>query len=227
MTDTIAPLSSISNQATDVASATKNAHSKDYDMFLKMLVAQMKNQDPLSPMDPTEYVSQIATFTQVEQLTSMNTKMDGLYNSVGATLARMDMGYIGKEVESKLDVFSFKGGETEFRYVTAGSENVEIQILNVAGDVIRTENGVAGDGEHIFKWDGRDDSGAVVSEASYKIQLKAMDADGNDVPSLVSMRGIIDEVITENGVSILVYENGTSVDSSSVVSVKALKGLTV
>jgi flagellar hook assembly protein FlgD len=124
------------------------------------------------------------------------------------------------DVESKLDIFAYKGNSTDFRYVTSGSDKVEIVISNDKGETIRTVEGSAESGEQEFTWDGRDDNGELVANGNYKIAIKAVDANGSAVQSVVSMRGIIKEVITENGVSVLVYENGTAVDSDMVVATR-------
>lgn len=221
MNEAMTGVSAINNDfhpsATDT---TKKAVAKDKDLFLTMLVAQLKNQDPLSPLDATEYVSQIATFTQVEQLTSMNEQMGDLKGLFASSLTRLDLGYIGMEVESKLNSFSYKSGDTEFRYATAGAETVEIQIIDATGEVVRKIDGSSGGGEQAFVWDGKTNVGGQAEQGDYKVVIKALDANGNEVGSVLSMKGIVSEVITEHGLSILVYENGTNVESTSVVAVK-------
>ena len=64
--------------STSTATATKAASTVDYNSFLKMLIAQMKNQDPTNPTDPTQFVSQLASFSSVEQAIQPNTKLDSL-----------------------------------------------------------------------------------------------------------------------------------------------------
>jgi flagellar basal-body rod modification protein FlgD len=78
-------------------SSTPSKNSVDYDSFLTLLVAQMKNQDPMSPMESTDYIAQLATFSQVEQSIQMNTKLDSMLQ---ANTLSQATGLIGKEVES-------------------------------------------------------------------------------------------------------------------------------
>ena len=78
-------------------SAVGNA-TVDYNSFLKLLVAQMKNQDPTQPMDGTEYVAQLATFSNVEQGIKMNNKLDTLMTSLALSQAE---GFIGRTVISE------------------------------------------------------------------------------------------------------------------------------
>ena len=82
------------------ATAPADAASKtqvDYQSFLKLLVAQMKNQDPTNPMDSTQYMAQLASFSQVEQSVQMNTKLDQMLQS--SALAQADA-LIGRTVTS-------------------------------------------------------------------------------------------------------------------------------
>lgn len=88
---------------TSTATAPNNSnpappsHMVDYDAFLKLLVAQMKNQDPTTPMESTEYVAQLASFSQVEQSIQINTKLDNILQASALTQATA---MIGKEITS-------------------------------------------------------------------------------------------------------------------------------
>ena len=106
----------MSISATQATTNTTNTTAKsksqvDYDSFLKLLVAQMKNQDPTNPMDSTQYVAQLASFSQVEQSVNMNAKLDELLQSsalaqanslIGRTVTNSDDTLSGKVVSVKL-----------------------------------------------------------------------------------------------------------------------------
>ena len=87
----------IGNTANAAQSATGKAQTVDYQSFLRLLVAQMKNQDPTSPMESTDYVAQLATFSQVEQSVQINSKLDGILQA--STFAQAG-DLIGREIES-------------------------------------------------------------------------------------------------------------------------------
>lgn len=72
---------STSSSSSSSSSSTKSSSTVDYDQFLQLLVAQLKNQDPTEPMDSTAYLSQLASFSQVEQQTNTNSKLDTLLTS--------------------------------------------------------------------------------------------------------------------------------------------------
>lgn len=90
----VAALSSASQAG---QTSTASAATVDYQSFLKLLVAQMKNQDPTAPMESTEYVAQLATFSQVEQQVQMNRKLDDILQASALSQAS---GLIGREVVS-------------------------------------------------------------------------------------------------------------------------------
>jgi len=87
----------VGNTTNTTQSAAGKAQTVDYQSFLRLLVAQMKNQDPTSPMESTDYVAQLATFSQVEQSVQINSKLDGILQA--STFAQAG-DLIGREIES-------------------------------------------------------------------------------------------------------------------------------
>ena len=78
---------SAASNAADAPVAKSSAGSLDYSAFLQLLIAQLKNQDPTKPMDSTQFVAQLATFSQVEQSVASNAKLDSLLTSSALSLA--------------------------------------------------------------------------------------------------------------------------------------------
>jgi flagellar basal-body rod modification protein FlgD len=98
------------------AGQSSQASMVDYQSFLKLLVAQMKNQDPTSPMEATDYVAQLATFSQVEQSIQINTRLDSILQASALTQATA---MIGREVSSPDGLI--KGTVTEVRLYSDGA----------------------------------------------------------------------------------------------------------
>lgn len=91
---TVAAVSGVNSNTTAATRTTGASNaSVDYDTFLKLLVAQLKNQDPTEPVDSTQYMAQLASFSQVEQSVIMNRKLDSLL--VASALQQID-GIIGR-----------------------------------------------------------------------------------------------------------------------------------
>lgn len=97
MTTVDATSSSTAAQQQQSTTSTSGAASLNYDAFLKLLTAQMKYQDPTKPMDSTQFVAQLASFSNVEQSIKMNSKLDAMITSIALTQAD---GLIGKTVTS-------------------------------------------------------------------------------------------------------------------------------
>ena len=113
------------NQTTTAATGKSTAKSgKETVMgkedFLKLLVAQLQNQDPLSPDDPTEFTAQLAQFSSLEQLTSLNDSMDNLVNSNANSDRFATLNTIGKNVAYHSADFTFKGEPVELGYQLDG-----------------------------------------------------------------------------------------------------------
>jgi flagellar basal-body rod modification protein FlgD len=107
----VTPTSASTASAPAPASAASAAPTVDYNQFLQLLIAEMKNQDPTSPMDPTQSISQLASFSQVEQQVQTNSKLDAMLTSsalsqadsvIGHTLTSADGQVSGQVASVKL-----------------------------------------------------------------------------------------------------------------------------
>ncbi len=95
-------VSNTSNNSSQTAAATPTAQTVDYQSFLKLLVAEMKNQDPTSPMESTDYVAQLATFSQVEQSVQVNSKLEQLLQSSQLSQASSIIGRTVTSADGKI-----------------------------------------------------------------------------------------------------------------------------
>jgi len=188
--------------------------------FLKLLITQLRHQDPLNPMEGTEFASQLAQFNSVEQLINLNDKVSnlaeaqdlmssGLHNSLAATLTGKQV----KAISEQIGVGPEPAG-IHFRLQQLASE-VKISIRDTNGSVIRSETlENIGKGDHQWQWDGNTDNGRQVPEGSYSIQLSATNGD-QQVKSLTFTEGTVERVrFTGEGVQLLV--NGVFLPLSDV-----------
>ncbi len=182
------------------------------DDFLKLLVAQLKNQDPLNPSDATEFTAQLAQFSSLEQLTNLNDSMQQL-GSLSGDMERMSaLGLIGKQVVAETGQFEM----IENQQVTLGyrldatAEEVSVHILDRNGNTVATlPDAEPGAGEHFIIWDGRNDAGEQLPAGDYSVAVVALDSDEKMMPVTTMVKGTVAAVTTENGRSELVTESGT------------------
>ncbi len=190
--------------------------------FLKLLVAQLKNQDPVSPMDGQEFAAQLAQFSSLEQLQDMNGKLDtGIQTD--AMLSRaisntMAASLIGKEVTVPGNTVQLGSGDgTGLNFVLgSNAKDVTIKITNEAGTVVRTISpGALDAGKQSVSWDGKNNNGEDLPEGNYKFTVDAKDKSGDLVDVTTIMVGPISSVKYENGAAVLMV-NGERIAFSDV-----------
>lgn len=152
-------VNSLNGTAGPQASANDAASS---DRFLKLLVAQMQNQDPLNPMDNAQVTTQMAQLSTVDGISKLNTTVEGLSGQLlqmqalqGATLVGHDVTVVGDRL-AVIDGVGHGGFE-----IASAADRVEIEVLNAAGTVVdRIDLGAQGGGRHSFEWHGADAANA-------------------------------------------------------------------
>ncbi len=224
------PITGISGDtASALGSVNQNNEVLGREDFLLLLVTQLSNQDPLNPMDGQEFAAQLAQFSSLEQLIDIgdtlntNGAMNGLLaQGINSGVAA---GLIGKEIEAEgHDIFVTEGDVGTIRYELGDSAaSLSIEIKDESGQLIQTiDLGQRGKGEHQFKWDGKDADGNDVVNGKYTVDIKATDANGNDVNARSFMQGQVDRV-TFGPEGILVWIGQTSIPLGNISSVGDLE----
>lgn len=191
------------------------------DVFLRLLTTQLKHQDPLEPMDGTEFVTQLAQFTQLEQTTSMNERLKELVAGNTALNQYGVANLIGKEVKVAGGAVSLaEGGSPELSYRLEGdAAEVTIQVSDGEGKIVRSlQAGQQASGMQSLHWDGRDQNGNALPAGAYQFEVAARDVEGGPVLSQQFSQGTVSRVLYEGGLSYLTV-NGEKVPAANVVSV--------
>jgi flagellar basal-body rod modification protein FlgD len=164
-------VSAINSTAAASTTSTKNA-ADTQDRFLKLLVAQMNNQDPLNPMDNAQVTSQMAQIQQVTSLSTLDTSIKNLGLQLGQMQAMQSISLVGREVAVPSDKIRVTDGAAEGSYELGGAaSNVKLEILGPAGNVIDTQQlGAQGAGRQTFSWN----AGTLAAEgADLKYRITA------------------------------------------------------
>ena len=184
---------------TEISAAATSGSSESYapakavlgkEDFLKLLVEQLKNQDPLNPMESTEFTSQLAQFSSLEQLTNMNESLEYLQLYQSSINNAQAVGFIGKTVKATGDSIIVKDGSSnQLQFDLAGdAETVNITIYDASDNLVKTINcGSLGDGEQSIEWDGTNDDGETVSDGTYTFVVSAADAGGETIEASTYM----------------------------------------
>lgn len=192
-------ISAIDNfvQTTDNTAASTSGTVLGKDDFLKLLVTQMKNQDPLNPMDGTEYTAQLAQFSSLEALQNIDAEIQQLKTTQAAANNSRAAEYLGKTVTAVGDSFDLSNGTVSnlrYRLDNAAAETY-VKVYNGAGQYVTSiDSGARAAGEHMFTWDGLDSQGAAAPDGVYFIEVMAVDGNGNPVATETIFSGQATEI---------------------------------
>ena len=182
----------------------KSALGKDE--FLRMLVAQLQHQDPLSPMESTEFTSQLAQFSSLEQLTDVNDNLKYLQLYQASLNNAQAVNFIGKTVKASGDSISVTGGVAgKIQFNLAGNAGeANVYVYDSAGNPVKTiECGALSAGGQSIEWDGTNDDGYGVSDGKYSFDVVATDADGNTVDASKIIEAKVTGVTFDEGTTYL------------------------
>ena len=192
--------------ATAASTSSAVADSLGRDEFLTLLVAQLKNQDPLNPMESQDFTAQMAQFSSLEQLFDVNKSLQGIQEAIAARENDSALDYIGKTVKAAGNTL-YKNGDTldQGSYYLDNGASVVVSIFDENGNEIRRiDAGYQDKGEHELAWDGRDANGFAVDDGIYTYTVSARDLNGNDVYTETYSRGTVTGVSNQYAVPYLV-----------------------
>nr|WP_315846744.1 flagellar hook capping FlgD N-terminal domain-containing protein [uncultured Achromobacter sp.] len=174
------------------------------DQFLKLLVTQLQNQDPLNPMQNAELTSQLAQISTVEGINNLKNTMLAISGQIDVSQSMNAVAMIGKGVlipGSKVKV-GVDGDNAAERVVTpygldlqGDAQKVQVRISDSNGAVVRTiEMGEQKTGVYTLNWDGKNDSGVALEAGAYTVSVLATDGDGKKVNAEVLSYGQVKSV---------------------------------
>lgn len=207
---------------TQADSLVKQGSAEDFDKFLLLMTAQLRQQDPLNPTDATEFVAQLATFSSVEQSIKSNEKLDRLIAATGALADQGAATLIGKTVESAAGRVVAGGQPVGFAYEPVGDATRIVAQVRDADDRLLREIPLAlGTGRLQDLWDGLDQDGAPVTAGEQTILvLQYRDQDLlQHGPAIIESR--VTEVRMEPEGPRFVLENGTVLMAAELRAVRA------
>lgn len=200
-------------QKTNSSMATLAA---DFDDFLILLTTQLQNQDPLSPMDTTEFTNQLVAFAQVEQQINTNKKLDDLVALELSGAFSTALGYVGLNINYLSNEFAYDGSSANRIAYAFDKEAVssKISIYNEGGDLVYQTNGTTNPGANEFFWDGTMSNGMKAPAGTYEVKIDALGPDGAGVTSTAVVSGKVKGVESQGGqVYLIVGERAVSVGS--------------
>ncbi len=198
-------------------------NSLGQEAFLKLLVAQLQNQDPLNPQENHEFVAQLAQFSSLEQSIGINTRLDQLAMQNQGLQNSQVVGLVGKEATVKGSIvtlngqgsivpisFTLKGAASEATVVIRDSAGRNIRSLPVSARAAGTVT---------VTWNGQSDSGNPQPAGAYQVAITAKDADGAPVALTQQTTGTIQAVSFDQGFPVIHLDSGVTAPVGDLLSV--------
>ena len=165
---------------TTPAAETNSRTELGQEAFLKLMITQFKNQDPFEPLDNGDFLGQLAQFSTVSGISSLNDGFAGLSDSLQGDQILKAASLVGHSVLASIsDAFIEEGGEIKGAVeLDSNASNIEVEISNSAGELVRRfDLGQRSAGLARFTWDGRDDSNDKVAEGRYFVTVRVARGD--------------------------------------------------
>jgi len=179
--------------------------AEDFSQFLTLLTTQLQNQDPLNPMDSSEFTNQLVQFSQVEQAINGNQKLDSLVNLQLASISSVALGYVGMDVMYRSADMNYDG-ETPVQVNYGLSEDAfkaEVNIFDEAGSLVYSEDVPKTVGAHEFVWDGSHIGGGQVEPGTYSVHIDAFDKNDKVIDTSTVVSGRVRGIESQDGLIFL------------------------
>ena len=209
MTAGITSLTGAASAASSSTGANTQEIAGNFTQFLTLLTTQLKNQNPLDPMDTNHYTQQLVLFAGVEQQLNTNDRLDGILSSSKSASSATATSYIGKTITadgSSADLAA--GGSASWSLNAArAATKATVSILDANKNVVGTQTTTLTAGSQTFTWNGRTASGTSAPAGTYTIKVVAQDATGAAVTVDTSTSGTVDEVDLTGSAPVLLIGN--------------------
>jgi flagellar basal-body rod modification protein FlgD len=218
--------SSLLSNLTNTPASTQvgaQANNPQMNEFLQLLTAQLQNQDPTSPTDPTQFVSQLAQFSTVEQLVQSNTTLNNISQSLSGLALGQYAGLINHTVSASMSSITVpvtgNSGQMAYNVTNASLSNINIRVTDASGNVVRSIPLTSTSGT--FAFDGTNGAGQPLPAGTYGISLVGTSSQGaSQSAGTLSTTGTVTSVTQgSDGSWQLQFKNGSSVNATTVNSV--------
>lgn len=202
----ISYLSSSTSTAVSSASAassdeTTSGISEEQTVFLSMLLTQLENQNPLDPVDTTEFTSQLVSYSSLEQQMETNDKLDSLISSLDSTSSLSAFSYIGTEVDIDSNASVMADGEAQWRYALEESaSNITLDVSDSNGDIVASYDSDSTEaGTYTFVLEDADLEASLDEGAVLYLSISATNSDGDQISTTTNATMSVTGVETSGG----------------------------
>jgi len=168
--------------------------ASNFTAFLQLLTTQLKNQNPLDPLDTNQFTQQLVQFAQVEQQLKSNDQLSTLVALQKSTQQTQALGYVGTTVAVDGTTAQLKDQSARWLFNVPKPSTAVITITNSTGQTVYSSSRTLQAGDQDFTWDGRGNDGTQWPDGAYKISVTALDANAQNVAVSTEVQGVVDSV---------------------------------
>src|SRR5262245_38669793 len=196
------PTSTATTATSDTTSTTgvdKSTIAGNFQTFLTLLTTQLKNQNPLDPLDTNQFTQQLVQFAQVEQQLKQNDQLATLISIEKAAQSTTALAFVGATVAVDGQTAALSSGQATWSFSAPKPATATITIRNATGQTAYSGTYTVNAGTQDFQWDGRDAKGVQWPDGNYTMSITAKDASGQAVSIPTEVVGVVDSVdLTQN-----------------------------
>lgn len=191
--------SSSSSSSTSTTGVDKNTIAGNFTTFLTLLTTQLKNQNPLDPLDTNQFTQQLVQFAQVEQQLKSNDQLAALVSSQQTAQTTQALSFVGATVAVDGSATQLTNGQAQWSFSVTKPSTAKVTITNSSGQTVYSGSYTVQAGTQNFRWDGRGNNGVQWPDGTYKMSVTATDTNGQSVGVSTEVDGVVDSVdLTQN-----------------------------
>jgi flagellar basal-body rod modification protein FlgD len=194
--------------------------TQNFNTFLTLLTTQLQYQDPLNPMDSSQFTNQLVEFSEVEQQIKTNSQLSTMITNQTASETISAQSMVGDTIQYNGSQAALENANATWSYdLPSDAKSVTLNVLDSSGDIVYSTSGQTTAGTYPFSWNGKTSGGQQESNGgTYTLQVTATDADGNPITATTTAVGTVTGVNVENNVATFDV-SGVEVPMSELVSI--------
>ena len=216
----VTPTAAVSAPTQSAAAKAQLQLSSNFSTFLTLLTTQLKNQDPLSPMDSNQFTQQLVEFSQVEQQINSNQNLESLISLTKNQSSISAVSYLGKTLTLTDGTGALMNGEAKWAYsLDNTATSASLIVSDAQGRTVYASPAETGEGLHAFDWDGTNNAGVTQPPGAYMLKVIAKTSDGSTIATHVASQGTVSEVdLTGSEPLLMIGPLGVPLSKATLVS---------
>jgi flagellar basal-body rod modification protein FlgD len=210
--------STSSASSTSGTGTDRKTIAQNFDAFLLLLTTQLKNQNPMEPLDTNQFTQQLVQFASVEQQIKSNETLNSLLTSSKSSIVSSASNFVGMNITADGATTQLSDGRAEWRLNLARTGTGTITIKDQSGSVVATDTKTLSAGSQSYVWDGKTSTGLPAPSGNYTITVTARDVSGGAVTVKTEIAGRVDSVDMAGDTPVLVV-GSTRVPLESVKTI--------